>query len=484
MKKNVFIAGLLSVICMSTACSTDTQSSSQPVSDDISQSVSGEDTVSSETSIEDSVPDKPEENYDALLKVSLKHLTIEDNVVTECSPFASGAIIIPDGVTDIGASAFEGCDGITEIRVPSSVEVIAFESFLDCVALKKLELSEGLLVLYGSAFDGCTNLKEVALPDSLAFVPKNVFGDSNVTLTYKGKAYKNSDAQALCDAVVHYDENGFLIADGNLITTLPSVGGDIVIPDTVKKICDFSFNGNDINTLLVPGSVKEIEENAFWSCGPISEVTLEEGVTTLGDHIFYETSPAIIHLPNSLTDISEYSLRNCRTCEYNGVEYRHYSQGEYGDNNLYELYNILMPEYQDGLLIKDGVLVDFLYCKDSYSEPLVIPEGVTTIGEAAFPKSGYFNTFYAVTLPQSLTEICDEAFMFATIESIEIPAGVKRIGNKAFRGCDRLEEVVLNDGIEEIGENAFEHCKKVNILYKGNNYTLDNINELYKALNG
>lgn len=484
MKKFLFIAALSFIICVNAGCSNNNNgTSSTPAQESSTTS-----TTASSTSANDTAESEPTEDYDALLEESLRVLTIENNVVTDCASFTSGIVIIPDGVTAIEANAFEGCTSITEIRIPSSVESISGNAFLNCTSLKTLEISEGLLELCDNVFDGCTNLKEVALPDSLVVIFDTVFGSSNVNLSYKGTIYTPEDAEALRSAVVQYDENGFLIGNGKLFAALPSVGGDVVIPNNVEKICMGAFHGNDITTLTIPGSVKEIEEWAFVECGFISEVTIEDGVTKIGDKAFisspgYTYAVDLIHIPESLTQISEYALLDCKVCEYNGIEYRHYDKYEFGENHLYELYGILMPEYQDGMLIEDGVLKDVLYCRDSYYEPLAIPDGVTVIGDAAF-SGDYFNIFYEIRLPKTLTEISDEAFMWSYLKSVELPENVKRIGDRAFRGCESLETVILNNNIEEIGENAFEYCEKASIVYKGKTYTIDDLDSLYSAING
>lgn len=500
MKKYLITAVLLCLICMNAGCSG-TENDETPV-------ISTPHICDTGISTPKITESKPDEDTDALLEESQRVLTIEDNVVTGCSSFASGIVIIPDSVTAIGEKAFEGCDEITEIRVPSSVEEIGYDAFLGCAALKTLELSEGLKQLNNAAFDGCDALDEVVLPDSLEILFEGVFGDSDVMLAYKDDHYTSSDNISLCKAVC-YDENGFLVHDGDLLTVLSTVHGDIVIPDTVEKICSGAFFEKEINTVVIPSSVRVIERNAFIYCGWINEVTIEEGVTTLGDDIFLycDFSGAVVHLPSTLTDITEYSLATGSYSvgfEYKGKEYRRYESYVTGENPLYELLGILMPEYEDGLLIEDGVLVDCLYCKDSYFSPMVVPEGVTVIGDEVF--NGSVNVFFEVVLPQTLSEIGNKAFAFAYIRSLELPPNVRKLGENAFYGCFNLETVKLNEGLEEIGgkafadcydlteinipstvkhidETAFDRSDNVTVTYNGSSYTQDNINELYAAVN-
>ena len=44
------------------------------------------------------------------------------------------------------------------------------------------------------------------------------------------------------------------------------------------------------------------------------------------------------------------------------------------------------------------------------------------------------------------------------VVKIELPEGVKKIGNNAFENCNNLEEVIFPDSLEEIGQEAFINC--------------------------
>lgn len=44
------------------------------------------------------------------------------------------------------------------------------------------------------------------------------------------------------------------------------------------------------------------------------------------------------------------------------------------------------------------------------------------------------------------------------VVKIELPEGVKKIGNNAFENCNNLEKVVFPDSLEEIGQEAFINC--------------------------
>lgn len=51
--------------------------------------------------------------------------------------------VIPEGVTEIGHTAFQGCSELTEIEIPASVTTVETNAFLFCAALKTIKVPEG-----------------------------------------------------------------------------------------------------------------------------------------------------------------------------------------------------------------------------------------------------------------------------------------------------------------------------------------------------
>ena len=74
---------------------------------------------------------------------------------------------------------------------------------------------------------------------------------------------------------------------------------------------------------------------------------------------------------------------------------------------------------------------------------ILIPEGTTEIGEAAF-------------------ENCEG------ITAVVIPEGVRKLSQMAFSGCAELTEVYLPEGLHEICENSFAGCSRItDVWYAG-----------------
>lgn len=89
---------------------------------------------------------------------------------------------------------------------------------------------------------------------------------------------------------------------------------------------------------------------------------------------------------------------------------------------------------------------------------LVIPEGVTEIGESAFYEN---ETLTEVSLPSTLKSIDDWAFYGNTaLFSVEFaqPSELAEIGKYAFYECVALESIDLPMSVTNIGEEAFREC--------------------------
>lgn len=108
-------------------------------------------------------------------------------------------------------------------------------------------------------------------------------------------------------------------------------------------------------------------------------------------------------------------------------------------------------------------LSDGTVCLNSYTgwdaESFEIPseyEGktVTKIGDEAF---AYCENLKQVTIPDTITEIGENAFADSGLTSVEIPASVKTIGKQAFSNCDSLERVVMRSDAE-CGYSVFYSC--------------------------
>ena len=83
-------------------------------------------------------------------------------------------LVIPEGVTDIGHSAFSGCD-IHTLTLPASLRKIGNYAFCFCPRLETVEAESPELYIGRSAFQFCYSLQSVRLPQTTIFADSEVF---------------------------------------------------------------------------------------------------------------------------------------------------------------------------------------------------------------------------------------------------------------------------------------------------------------------
>lgn len=143
------------------------------------------------------------------------------------------SVIINEGVTSIGAYAFQNCTALTLVELPDSLEHLGGYTFVNCDSLISLKLPLNTKTVGFGVFRGC-NI------DSLYFE-----GTINDWLKI---SFPNYELLGNVD---------FLYISGELIENL-------VIPDGTMSIPDYAFTGYDkLKTVVMPATVSEIGDGAF-----------------------------------------------------------------------------------------------------------------------------------------------------------------------------------------------------------------------------
>ena len=110
-----------------------------------------------------------------------------------------------------------------------------------------------------------------------------------------------------------------------------------------------------------------------------------------------------------------------------------------------------MPPFE----IKEGVLIKY----NGHEENVIVPDGVKIIGARAFRGCDKIKT---VTLPSSVTEIEKHAFAYRrSLKSIYLPDSIKIIHEYAFYDCTRLEEIIIPPKVSYIAVGTFKGCSSL-----------------------
>ena len=112
--------------------------------------------------------------------------------------------------------------------------------------------------------------------------------------------------------------------------------------------------------------------------------------------------------------------------------------------------------------IIDGRIIEGSFAEDLSITSVIIPEGITDIGEIAF--YGCAN-LREVVFPSSLRFIREEAFGDSAITEVILPSGLEFIEEKAFFSCEELRKVEVPGHSTVIGSDAFGCCDNLHEGY-------------------
>ena len=368
------------------------------------------------------------------------------------------SITISEGVTRIDESAFSGCKNLKAVTLPSTLTEIGRYAFQGCTALEYIEFPESLTVIGEGAFSGCTALSGVQLPSGLGIDAADAFPPGAI-----GGAYTD-----------------FQISNGS-VTGYTGTGGNIVIPEGVKRIAKRAFAENQtITGVVFPASLETISEDAFWKCSNLTEVTIPANVKKIEGAFRYCTGLKRVVVEEGVTRIDANAFLSCENLTQVTLPGTLKSIGSAAFYGCAKLTDITLPEGLEELevssfegsgiydqdFIPDAAASNPKYFQidgagvlTKYTGPgghVVIPRSVTRIGDRAFDGKKLMRS---VAIPDSVKEIGEYAFSFCTgLETVAIPDSVTGIGDSAFYYCEALKKITVPGSVKDLGERLFCYC--------------------------
>ena len=157
-------------------------------------------------------------------------------------------------MTEIGENAFNSCKGLTQIKLPSSVQTIGSGAFAGCENLQYVEIPESVTYIGSSAFATCKNLVIDVFDTANRSIGSGAFngvsiGEVIISESYTAHGYNPE---------VFYKAN---------VGTVSFEEGISKIPTRALAGCE------SITELNIPDTVTEIGDDAFVSCDNIVLVT-------------------------------------------------------------------------------------------------------------------------------------------------------------------------------------------------------------------
>lgn len=232
------------------------------------------------------------------------------------------SVSLPDGLQDIGSSAFS-LTGLRSISIPGSVTRIGNGAFYNCASLSGVTLAEGLLHIDGWAFHGCP-LQRVRLPDSTQYVGGHAF-EGCTALTevhipetawvdydsFSGTPWAKTNA-AVTEERMPTTGTGGVTAYTRAALTVPITrNGDFTLRGSV--LTGYSGKGGAIT---LPEGITAIGKKAFYQNTAVTSVTVPLSLRAVGESAFEGcTALQSIQLPNDLHLIGQNAFLGCTAME-------------------------------------------------------------------------------------------------------------------------------------------------------------------------
>jgi len=408
-------------------------------------------------------------------------------------------ILIPASITTLGEKVFHNCTALYNVVFEEGASIDTLHDlFYECDALTVLNIPSSVTTLTGYLTWYCDNLASVTIPLSVVTVANYIFKNCpNLVISCEAKEkpvgwndywnidnrpviwdYKNQDTTFYDDNNLYsivYGENPES-SDDDVLTLVNYLNGGTV------------FNMTEIVRFGISYPVKAIADNAFINNTTISEVSIQAGVVSIGNHAFNGCTglTSVTFQGNLLTTIGEYAFTGC----VNLTSAFNFQSGfsSMGRNAFYDCKKISSINFDPNCAIIEIPDYAFYYC-NSADNILTIPINLVTIKSSAFSMcdsiSGlnftagcvlsniYDNAFLgcaaiggALDISDTVNYLSNSAFYGTGITSVTIPAGLEYIRGSCFNNCTSLSMVTFDPGsiLRGIDSEAFKGCTSLTAI--------------------
>lgn len=269
-------------------------------------------------------------------------LILKEKVAVDNVYYAVTELEIADGITEIGAHAFEAHRAITHVALPQSVTKIGEKSFNYCTGMQSIELSNNLEEIGSTALSD-TALTSIGLPESLKKIQNGAFSGCN---SLAGDLKIPSNVTVIGNAAFVNDTalTGTLTI-GNSVQTIGDSAfsgckftGKLTIPDSVISIGDNAFTNNKFSEISLGRNLEKIGGSAFNTSGTYTgQLNIPDSVKEIGKSAFNGMGFTSIRLGKSVSSIADTAFQNCTSIH--SLDISSIGSADYGTNVFKSLKN-------------------------------------------------------------------------------------------------------------------------------------------------
>ena len=307
--------------------------------------------------------------------------------------------------------------------------------------------------------------------------PGQEFADGNKTVNGAGPTGVETDTTAgtedapliLQDELFQYQ----VVAGIAMVTEcIADKVEEAVIPQEIEGypveiIGEYLFQ--DCSTLKhvdIPEGITEIRWNAFENCVALESVEIPSSVHTIRECAFWNTGLASIVVPETVRVLEDYAFFGCENLTELTLA---------TTSNLWDIFDMSVVTT---VTLSEGVAV---IDEDAFSgaESLTtvnLPSTLAMIKAYAFWEC---TSLESIELPDSVVSIGANAFENCyALREVKMPAGLLLLSEYAFYSCWALEEIVIPDGITTIQDSVFDDCENLVLIVSagstGEEYAIEN----------
>ena len=351
-----------------------------------------------------------------------------------------GSIVIPDKingvpVTRIGDIAFEGCAGLTGVRIPKGVTHIGDMAFLNCYNLATVIIPDGVIEIGEYAFMGCYRLASVTIPASVTSLgPHPFIGCVAIDI-----AVDPANPAFICgaDGVVFNKKKTWIILCPR------KKSGAYEIPEGVTHIAKSAFSGcSKLTRMTFPASITKLENRSLLFCEALEGIYFKGDAPKLGVKVLSNEDKVIVyHLSATKGWGKEFGGRPTKVWEEKAKE---------------------AVEGPFAYTVKEGAVTITRYT--GAGGVVDIPDKINDLPVVGIGNNAFNNckSVSEIRFPATLVTIGPWAFNGCVkLTSLTIPNGVTIIDDGAFNCCSGLTNVMLPNSLTKIGYQAFCQCPKL-----------------------